>query len=176
MRTVVRGFAYSLELRRHRLLDFARLLEVVLYACSLLTLSKHLKYLHSLQKVQQHVLPTSFLVEHSCINPKFLTFDYLDEKPVDTGLKKFLGLCPSALSWYLEFVSAFSTSLALLRLTLSLHESKGSMTPQKFRYCGTMTLPAHGPPIRCLASASLSSRSVGPPLRHCGTPPSPPPF
>ncbi|RRT74608.1 hypothetical protein B296_00025075 [Ensete ventricosum] len=49
MRTVVRGFAYSLELRRHRLLDFARLLEVVLYACSLLTLSKHLKYLHSLR-------------------------------------------------------------------------------------------------------------------------------
>ncbi|RRT33700.1 hypothetical protein B296_00032284 [Ensete ventricosum] len=32
------------------------------------------------------------LVKHSCINPKFLTFDYLDEKPVDTGLMKFLGL------------------------------------------------------------------------------------
>ncbi|RWW60012.1 hypothetical protein BHE74_00033023 [Ensete ventricosum] len=50
------------------------------------------------------------LVEHSCINPKSFTFGYLDEKPVDTGLMKFLGLCPSALSWYLEFASAFSTS------------------------------------------------------------------
>ncbi|RWV79896.1 hypothetical protein GW17_00058904 [Ensete ventricosum] len=52
------------------------------------------------------------LVEHSCINPKSIAFGYLDEKPIDTGLMKFLGLCPSALSWYLEFASAFSTSLA----------------------------------------------------------------
>ncbi|RRT32581.1 hypothetical protein B296_00055620 [Ensete ventricosum] len=52
------------------------------------------------------------LVEHSCINPKSLAFGYLDEKPVDTGLMKFLGLCPSALSCYLEFASAFSTSSA----------------------------------------------------------------
>ncbi|RWV87700.1 hypothetical protein GW17_00050279 [Ensete ventricosum] len=52
------------------------------------------------------------LVEHSCINPKSLTFDYLDEKPIDIGLMKFLGLCSSVLSWYLEFVFAFSTSSA----------------------------------------------------------------
>ncbi|RWW00087.1 hypothetical protein GW17_00036963, partial [Ensete ventricosum] len=50
------------------------------------------------------------LVEHSCINPKSLAFGYLDEKPIDIGLMKFLGLCPSALSWYLEFAFAFSTS------------------------------------------------------------------
>ncbi|RZR99638.1 hypothetical protein BHM03_00029214 [Ensete ventricosum] len=52
------------------------------------------------------------LVEHSCINPKSLTFGYLDEKPIDTGLMKFLGLCPSALSWYMEFAFTFSTSSA----------------------------------------------------------------
>ncbi|RWW88581.1 hypothetical protein BHE74_00002539 [Ensete ventricosum] len=52
------------------------------------------------------------LVEHSCINPKSLAFGYLDEKPIDIGLMKFLGLCPSALSWYLEFAFAFSTSSA----------------------------------------------------------------
>ncbi|RZS15529.1 hypothetical protein BHM03_00047359, partial [Ensete ventricosum] len=38
------------------------------------------------------------LVEHSCINPKSPAFGYLDEKSIDTGLMKFLGLCPSALS------------------------------------------------------------------------------
>ncbi|RZR71918.1 hypothetical protein BHM03_00008729 [Ensete ventricosum] len=48
-------------------------------------------------------------VELSCINPKSLTFGYLDKKSADTGLMKFLGLCPSALFWYLEFASAFST-------------------------------------------------------------------
>ncbi|RWW43989.1 hypothetical protein BHE74_00050290 [Ensete ventricosum] len=52
------------------------------------------------------------LVEHSCINPKSLTFGYLDEKPIDIGLMKFLGLCPSILSSYLEFAFAFSTSSA----------------------------------------------------------------
>ncbi|RWW40505.1 hypothetical protein BHE74_00054079 [Ensete ventricosum] len=52
------------------------------------------------------------LVEHSCINSKSSTFGYLDKKLVDTNLMKFLGLCPSALSWYLEFASAFSTSSA----------------------------------------------------------------
>ncbi|RWV97534.1 hypothetical protein GW17_00039667 [Ensete ventricosum] len=75
------------------------------------------------------------LVEHSCINSKSLAFGYLDEKPIDTGLIKFLSFCPSALSWYLEFVSAFSTSSAPFRPMLSLYESKGSMTPQKFRLC-----------------------------------------
>ncbi|RWW76312.1 hypothetical protein BHE74_00015612 [Ensete ventricosum] len=53
-----------------------------------------------------------FLVEHSYINSKSLTFGYLDEKPVDTGLMKFLGLCHFALSEYLEFASVFSTSSA----------------------------------------------------------------
>ncbi|RRT31907.1 hypothetical protein B296_00048965 [Ensete ventricosum] len=52
------------------------------------------------------------LVEHSCINLKSLAFSYLDEKPIDIGLMKFLSLCPSALSWYLEFVFVFSTSSA----------------------------------------------------------------
>ncbi|RWV82195.1 hypothetical protein GW17_00056324 [Ensete ventricosum] len=52
------------------------------------------------------------LVEHSCINPKSLAFGYLDEKPIDIGLMKFLGLCPFSLSWYLEFAFAFSTSSA----------------------------------------------------------------
>ncbi|RWW64100.1 hypothetical protein BHE74_00028683, partial [Ensete ventricosum] len=64
----------------------------------------------------------------------------------------------------------------LLRPTLSLYESKELMTPRKSRLCGTMALPAHGPTIRCLASASLSSQLVDPPLWHCGTPSSPPPF
>ncbi|RRT33633.1 hypothetical protein B296_00044410 [Ensete ventricosum] len=82
------------------------------------------------------------LVEHSCINPKSIAFGYLDEKSIDTGIMKFLGLCPSALSWYFEFAFAFSTSSALLRPILSLLESKGSMTLWKSRLCGTMTLPS----------------------------------
>ncbi|RRT33078.1 hypothetical protein B296_00049564 [Ensete ventricosum] len=52
------------------------------------------------------------LVEHSCINPKSIAFGYLNKKPIDTGLMKFFGLCPSTLSWYLEFASAFFTSSA----------------------------------------------------------------
>ncbi|RWW14813.1 hypothetical protein GW17_00021382 [Ensete ventricosum] len=52
------------------------------------------------------------LVDHFCINSKSLAFGYLDEKLIDTGLMKFLGLCPSALSWYLEFAFAFSISSA----------------------------------------------------------------
>ncbi|RWW40453.1 hypothetical protein BHE74_00054133, partial [Ensete ventricosum] len=67
------------------------------------------------------------LVEHSCINPKSPAFGYLDEKSIDTGLMKFLGLYPSALSWYLEFAFVFSTSSPLLRPMISLNESKGSM-------------------------------------------------
>ncbi|RWW67070.1 hypothetical protein BHE74_00025511 [Ensete ventricosum] len=38
------------------------------------------------------------LVEQSYINPKSLTFGYLDEKPIDIGLMKFLSLYPSVLS------------------------------------------------------------------------------
>ncbi|RWW06569.1 hypothetical protein GW17_00030094 [Ensete ventricosum] len=52
------------------------------------------------------------LVEHSYINPKSPTFGYLDKKPIYTGFIKFLGLCPFALSWVLEFASAFSISSA----------------------------------------------------------------
>ncbi|RZS12907.1 hypothetical protein BHM03_00044423 [Ensete ventricosum] len=80
------------------------------------------------------------LVEHSCINPKSLTFGYLDEKPIDTGLMKFLGLCPSRGlgTWSLPFHSP--PPRPLLRLMLSLHESKGSMTPRKARLCGTIVL------------------------------------
>ncbi|RRT67198.1 hypothetical protein B296_00002708 [Ensete ventricosum] len=80
------------------------------------------------------------LVKHSCINSKSLAFNYLDEKPIDTGLMKFLGLCPSVLSWYLEFFFAFYTFSTPFTTNLSLHESKGSMTPQKSRLCGTMVL------------------------------------
>ncbi|RWV94104.1 hypothetical protein GW17_00043392, partial [Ensete ventricosum] len=82
------------------------------------------------------------LVENLCINPKSLVFGYLDEKPTDTGLMKFLGLCPSALSWYLEFASHSLPFRPLLRPMLSLHESKGSMTPRKSRLYGTMPLPS----------------------------------
>ncbi|RRT33340.1 hypothetical protein B296_00047434 [Ensete ventricosum] len=46
---------------------------------------------------------------HSCINSKSSTFGYLDEKPIDTSLMKFLGLYPPAMSWYLEFAFIFST-------------------------------------------------------------------
>ncbi|RWW06833.1 hypothetical protein BHE74_00037173 [Ensete ventricosum] len=92
------------------------------------------------------------LVKHSCINPKFLTFDYLDEKPVDTGLMKFLGfsLPPCLGTWSLPLHSP--PPRPLLRPTLSLHESKGSMTPWKSRLCGTIALPAHDPTICCLTS------------------------
>ncbi|RZR80314.1 hypothetical protein BHM03_00006310 [Ensete ventricosum] len=82
---------------------------------------------------------------HSYINPKSLAFGYLNEKPIDIGLMKFLGLYPFALSWYLEFASAFSTSLVPFRPMLSLYESKGSMTPWKSRIYGTMTLPSPWP-------------------------------
>ncbi|RWW09268.1 hypothetical protein GW17_00027250 [Ensete ventricosum] len=50
--------------------------------------------------------------EHSYINLKSLAFGYLDEKSIDTSLIKLLGLYLSALSWYLEFAFAFSTSSA----------------------------------------------------------------
>ncbi|RRT49947.1 hypothetical protein B296_00033397 [Ensete ventricosum] len=82
------------------------------------------------------------LVEHSCINPKSLAFGSLDEKSIDIGLMKFLGLCPSTLSWYLEFAFAFSTSSVPLQSMLSLHESKGSMTPRKSHLYGSMPLYA----------------------------------
>ncbi|RZS25960.1 hypothetical protein BHM03_00059243 [Ensete ventricosum] len=67
---------------------------------------------------------------------------YLHEKPIDSGLIKFLGLCPSALSWYLEFALHSPPPWPLLRPILSLHESKGSMTPRKSHLCGTKVLPS----------------------------------
>ncbi|RRT71665.1 hypothetical protein B296_00010203, partial [Ensete ventricosum] len=83
--------------------------------------------------------------------------------PIDTGLMKFLGLCPSALSWYLEFAFAFSTSSAPFRPMLSLYESNGSMTPRKSRLCGTMALPSPWPyyllPCICVPSFAIG-RSV----------------
>ncbi|RZR85912.1 hypothetical protein BHM03_00012974 [Ensete ventricosum] len=98
------------------------------------------------------------LVEHSCINPKSLTFGYLDEKPVDTGLMKFLGLCPSPCLgiWSLPLHSP--PPRPLLRLMLSLHESKGSMTSRKSRLCGTMALPSLWPyyPLPCICVPFLA--------------------
>ncbi|RWW05076.1 hypothetical protein GW17_00031669 [Ensete ventricosum] len=85
------------------------------------------------------------LVKHSCIDSKSSTFYYFDEKPVNTDLTKFPGLCSSALFRYLEFASAFSTSRPLSRPALSLHESKGLMTPRKFHLYGTMALPCPWP-------------------------------
>ncbi|RRT32197.1 hypothetical protein B296_00040368 [Ensete ventricosum] len=76
---------------------------------------------------------------HSCINPKFLTFGYLDEKPIDTGLMKFLGLCHIGLGT-LSLSLHSSPPRPFLRPMLSLHESKGSMTSRKSRLYGTMML------------------------------------
>ncbi|RRT56242.1 hypothetical protein B296_00015681 [Ensete ventricosum] len=98
------------------------------------------------------------LVEHSCINSNSLAFGYLNEKPIDTGLMKFLGLCPSTLSWYLEFASALSTSLAPFRPRHSLYESKGSMTLHKSRLYSTMVLPSPWPyyPFSCICIPSFA--------------------
>ncbi|CAL9136930.1 unnamed protein product [Musa acuminata var. zebrina] len=70
------------------------------------------RLLHRVAKVQHRVLPASFLGRALLHDPKSFTYGYLDEKLVDTGLTKFLGLCPSALSRYLEIASACSTSSA----------------------------------------------------------------
>ncbi|RZS21818.1 hypothetical protein BHM03_00054502 [Ensete ventricosum] len=80
------------------------------------------------------------LVEHSCINPKSLTYGYLDEKPIDIGLMKFPALPPCLSTWSLPLHSP--PPRHLLRPMLSLHESKRSMTPWKSRFCGTMVLPS----------------------------------
>ncbi|RZR88957.1 hypothetical protein BHM03_00016617 [Ensete ventricosum] len=98
------------------------------------------------------------LVEHSCINPKSLVFSYFDEKPIDTDLMKFLGFCSSALSWHFEFASACSISSAPFRPMLSLHESKGLMTPRKSRLCDTMALPSPWPyyPLPCICIPSFT--------------------
>ncbi|RWW47052.1 hypothetical protein BHE74_00046993 [Ensete ventricosum] len=80
------------------------------------------------------------LVEHSCINPKSLTFGYLDEKPIDIGLMKFPALPLCFGTWSLPLHSP--PPRPLLRPMLSLHESKRSMTPWKSRFCDTMVLPS----------------------------------
>ncbi|RWW76967.1 hypothetical protein BHE74_00014902, partial [Ensete ventricosum] len=56
-----------------------------------------LGFAHSLELRRQSTMYCLLrsLVEHSCVNPKSLAFGYLDEKPFDIGLMKFLGLCPS---------------------------------------------------------------------------------
>ncbi|RWW09242.1 hypothetical protein GW17_00027275 [Ensete ventricosum] len=78
----------------------------------------HLLFAHTSEALEVFaLLATTYcllcsLVEHSSINPKSLNFGYLDEKPIDVGLMKFFGLCPSTLFWYLEFAFAFSTSFA----------------------------------------------------------------
>ncbi|RWW38180.1 hypothetical protein BHE74_00056603, partial [Ensete ventricosum] len=79
-------------------------------------------------------------------------------------------------------VSVLGVCLCILHLlipfhdqALSLHESKGSTTQWKSRLCVTMA-NAYGPIIDRLASASLSSQSVDPPLRRCDTLTSPPLF
>ena len=51
------------------------------------------------------------LVKHSSVDPKSLTFDYFNKKSVDTKLTKLSGLYPLSLFRYLEFASAFFTSL-----------------------------------------------------------------
>ncbi|RRT51482.1 hypothetical protein B296_00051093, partial [Ensete ventricosum] len=51
------------------------------------------------------------LVEHFYTNPKSSTFDYLDEKPVDTSLIKFSDLCPSTLSWAVPLIGAIFAPL-----------------------------------------------------------------
>ncbi|RWW64902.1 hypothetical protein BHE74_00027824 [Ensete ventricosum] len=102
------------------------------------------------ENVQHRILPTSFLGRALLHNPKSLAFGYLDEKLIDTDLMKFLGLCPSALSWYFEFASAFFTS--------SLHESKGSMTPRKSHLCSTIALPSPWSyyPLLCICIHSFA--------------------
>ncbi|RWV81997.1 hypothetical protein GW17_00056539, partial [Ensete ventricosum] len=96
------------------------------------------------------------LVEHSCINPKSLTFGYLDEKLVDTDLIKFIGLYHFALSWYLEFASAFSTSSAHFMTNLTspsvVHSPHILMNKAFIRY-----------KIRCTHTEDL-------PLRYHGIP------
>ncbi|RRT42835.1 hypothetical protein B296_00032279 [Ensete ventricosum] len=59
---------------------------------------------------------------------------------------KFSNLCRSNLSQYLEFASAFSTSLAPFHdHTLSLNESKGSMTPRMSHLYCTMAVSSSWP-------------------------------
>ncbi|RWV92396.1 hypothetical protein GW17_00045233 [Ensete ventricosum] len=83
--------------------------------------------------------------------------------------RKVPGLYPLALSWYLEFASAFFTFLApfTTNALLSLHESKGSM--RKSRLCGTIVLlsPWHYYPLpRICISFFAIGRSASMVLWH----------
>ncbi|RZR82113.1 hypothetical protein BHM03_00008464 [Ensete ventricosum] len=83
--------------------------------------------------------------------------------------RKVPGLYPLALSWYLEFASAFFTFLApfTTNALLSLHESKGSM--RKSCLCGTIVLlsPWHYYPLpRICISFFAIGRSASMVLWH----------
>ncbi|RZR88477.1 hypothetical protein BHM03_00016057 [Ensete ventricosum] len=60
------------------------------------------------------------LVEHSCNNPKFLAFGYLDEKPIDIGLMKFLRIDDSTEVPHLRYHSAVKP-IALLSVSLDMY-------------------------------------------------------
>ncbi|RWW72217.1 hypothetical protein BHE74_00019995, partial [Ensete ventricosum] len=62
------------------------------------TLWIHIANFFNLAKESSTYCLLRSLVEHSCINSNSPTFGYLDEKSIDTGLMKFSGFCPSALS------------------------------------------------------------------------------
>lgn len=180
----VKGYLTSSASSRIVLHASSRLLS---FACSLLTLLKHSKYLHSLHWVsycnfpthchrisrmqkalpkKRKILPNLEQVSDSfdhlsdyiifaiifiaySLNKKgiaphttyFIPWSntptstrspplYLDEKPINTDLMKFLSLYPSILARYLEFALAFSISLTPFHNhALSLYKSKWSITP-----------------------------------------------
>ncbi|RWW41657.1 hypothetical protein BHE74_00052847 [Ensete ventricosum] len=88
-----------------------------------------------------HCIPRS-LAKHSYINSKSPIFGYLDEKSANTDLLKFSGsvLQPCLGTWSLPLHSLPFRPRP--RSTLSLYESKGSMTPRKSRLCDTIALPS----------------------------------
>ncbi|CAL9118177.1 unnamed protein product, partial [Musa acuminata var. zebrina] len=97
----------------------------------------------------------SFLGRALLHDPKSFTYGYLDEKLVDTGLTKFLGLCPSALSRYLEIASACSTSSAPFLMRNLLTPVLRSFLASALQPClGTWRLPLHAPPPRPLLRPS----------------------
>lgn len=94
-----------------------------------------------------------FLVKHSYIEPKSPTFDYLNEKPINTNLTKFLGFYPSVLSQFLVFISVFFTSSTVFHdHMLSLNKSKRLVNPLKFHVYGTIVLlyPWSYYPLTCI--------------------------
>lgn len=82
-----------------------------------------------------------FLVKHSYIELKSPTFDYLNEKLINTSLIKFIGFYPSVLSQFLIFIFVFFTSSALFHdHMLSLNKSKRLVNPLKFHVYDTIVL------------------------------------